>query len=180
MSWAGSSIAAYDPGSIDPRYENAMVNLALASGLIGYALGLEKPYPLSAPVTGKSTFSFKFRAHTEIDIVFAHDFGQVEIDAIIVGRRKRRDCVFVIETKAGPHRSLAKHKLVYPILALASRIPHDMAIVPVYLRAEQFDNNIRYNMWECTLPDPRTGEIALDQLTPIDHKQFMLPIPKLL
>lgn len=166
--------------------ENALVNLALASGLLGFALGLERPYPTAAPVTGKSTFSFKVRPHSEIDIELNHDKGQVEVDAILVGRRKDvnqdrvRDCVFVLETKSGPHKSLAKHKLVYPILGLASRVPSDMAVIPVYMRAEQLDNSIRYDIWECQLPDPRKSSISLDQLRPINHKQFSLPIPRLL
>lgn len=52
-----------------------------------------------------------------------HYKGQVEIDALFVGRRNRQETLFVIEAKTSNNfQSLAKHKLVYPVLALSSNV----------------------------------------------------------
>lgn len=114
--------------------ETTLVNLAFASGLIGRALGLDKPYPTAAPATGASTYSFDFRPHRMCNNVLHHHEGQVEIDTVFVGGRRGTDHLFVLESKATDERSLAKHKLVYPVLALAASRKVAMPIVTVYVR----------------------------------------------
>jgi len=83
-----ASLRSLFPFYIFPKLtEKSMVNLAFASGLIGQALDLDKPYPTAAPATGNSTYTFSFYAHTEYQIELTHFNGQVEIDAVFVGRQ---------------------------------------------------------------------------------------------
>lgn len=157
--------------------EGALVNLALASGVLGQALrfsDMESPLP---PATGHSTFSFIFAPHSAYDLTFNHNRGQVEIDALWVDRRDGRDCLFIVEAKAGiKERLLAKHKLVYPILALAPHLPKDMEIVPVYLKAFLADDGIHFQVLECEYPEPRSPKPAVDHLKPRTHHHLILPM----
>jgi hypothetical protein len=151
--------------------ETSQVNLAFASGLIGHALDLDKPYPTAAPATGSSTYTFSFLVHSEYQQRLTHVNGQVEIDAVFVGRRRGNPHLFVLEAKSGTAtRTLAKHKLVYAALALAPRVPPEMPIIPVYLRV----TGQTYHLTECHLPDPRTQTVALDELTPVRRRSLTL------
>lgn len=114
--------------------EQTLITLASTSGLLSHALGLDPDDPLEAPATGAITATFAFRPDPEADTVLHHVGGQVEVDAVFVGRRDGRDVVFVIEAKGRKPR-LAKHKLVYPILSLRENVPEDMEVIPIYLRA---------------------------------------------
>ena len=60
--------------------------------------------------------------------MYRHNRGQVEIDSLFIGRRRGEDVLFLLEAKQSD-RSLAKHKLVYPALAVADKVPADIAIV---------------------------------------------------
>jgi hypothetical protein len=135
--------------------ERCMVNLAFASGLIGHALGLDEPWPTAAPATGSGTYSFSFRPYPGAPLLH-HREGQVEIDAIFAGRRGGRDVVFVLESKMGAPGSLAKHKLVYPVLALADKVAPQAELVPVYLRCQEDGDGVTYHLVECgfDLHDP--------------------------
>lgn len=162
--------------------ETSLVNLAFASGLLAHALRLEGPGALPAPATGSSTYSFRFRPHAEMAQVLEHVRGQVEVDALFAGRRDGQDCLFIVEAKTGRSgASLAKHKLVYPVLAVATsgRLPAHMQIVPVYLRMVEFEREIQYHVVECRYPDPRRGLTALDALTPVGHQCFSLALSRL-
>ena len=157
--------------------ESSLVNLAFASGLLGQALGLDKPYPTAAPATGHGTHTFAFRAHADLEPVFWHTAGQVEVDAVFLAQRQGRECLFVLEAKAGAAaRTLAKHKLVYPMLALAPRVPVDIPIVPVYLRATLAPNEVRYQVAECAFPDPRKGVACLADLVPRETAHLAVPL----
>jgi hypothetical protein len=156
--------------------EGSLVHLAFASGLISHALGLERPASMAAPATGASTYSFLFQPHSKVSEKFEHRNGQVEVDALFIGRRGGRDILFVVEAKArrgGP--SLAKHKLVYPVLALAPRVPADMEIVPVYLRAFREQGVVWYMIAECEFPDPRKVPACLDMLRVKSAVRLALP-----
>lgn len=163
------SLVAYSVLGV--RTETSLVNLAFASGLIGEALGLDRPYPTGAPATGSSTYCFKFRPHSAMNTILEHIKGQVEIDAVFVGRREGQPHLFVVEAKSGAEtRTLAKHKLVYPVLAVAPKVPAELPIVPVYLRVVDEGERVLYHVTECGFADPRQVTPALDQLKPLRHR----------
>lgn len=108
------------PFMLLPQFtETSMVNFCIASGLLSHAFSLDSGEILSIPATGQSNYSFKVRPHSLIDAVWDHTKGQVEIDAIVTAKRNEKPTLFLIEAKAGKkYDSLAKHKLMYPYLAL--------------------------------------------------------------
>lgn len=144
--------------------ETSLVNLALASGVLSEALALDTSGSLTPPATGRSTFTFEFRPHREHPALLEHRNGQVEIDTLFAERRNGERTLFVVEAKTGPRSSLAKHKLVYPALALAESVPPEIPIVPVYLRCRRTDGAIAFEVAECTLPDPRESIPGVDEL----------------
>jgi hypothetical protein len=173
------SVRSLYPYSVIPEFtETTLVNLAFASGSIGYALGLDLPFPVAAPATGHSTYSFTFLPHSGAPMELRHDNGQVEIDAVFIGRRGGQDILFVVEAKVGKPSTLAKHKLVYPVLALAAHVPRDLPIVPVYVRATSDDRAARYHVVECEFPDPRSHPPSLDGLRARRHSFLSVPLPR--
>src|SRR5262249_55487139 len=107
--------------------ETSVVNLALASGLLAYALGIDPQFVPSAPATGQGVFSFFVKPHSQLDATWNHQRGQVEIDALFVGRRLSKDTLFVIEAKCSDKfGSFAKHKLYYALAALRERLPENV------------------------------------------------------
>lgn len=118
--------------------ETSFVNLAIASGVLAHALGIDQGDLPHAPATGQSTFSFDVIPHPDLGVKWAHSQGQVEIDAVVTARRNGSECLFVVEAKSGlANESLAKHKLVYPVMALQTRVPGYLPVVPVYLKAHR-------------------------------------------
>lgn len=157
--------------------ETALVNLGFASGLINRSLNLDEEEELVAPATGQSTFSFKLNAHKSLSTLLEHSNGQIQIDALFIGKRDGQECLFIIEAKIkSTERSLAKHKLVYPIMALANQVPKDIAIVPVYMKIQKVSNGIVYHVVECSFPDPRNGVRSVDELQVMQHVGFLLPL----
>lgn len=157
--------------------ETSLVNLALTSGILGQALNFDKVQVPGAPATGKSTFSFEFKPHSSIDQVFEHYKGQVEIDALFVEKRNGEDTLFVIEAKNDiKQRSLAKHKLAYPVLAVTRNLPKNVHVVPVYLRTYKDENYFYFNVLECEIPDPRANIVAIDEIKPKKHSYFKLKL----
>ncbi|AXR82962.1 DUF6997 domain-containing protein [Natrarchaeobaculum sulfurireducens] len=146
------------------RSETSLVNLGLASGALAEALSLDRPGALSPPATGRSTFTFEMRPHGQLSETVTHRNGQVEIDTLFVERRGGERTLFVLEAKTGPRASLAKHKLVYPVLALAERVPPAVSIVPVYLRCRDGGEQVTFAVAECTLPDPRESIPGVNDL----------------
>src|SRR4051794_17804958 len=105
-----------------------------------------------APATGQSTFSFDLKPHSSSDTVWRHLRGQVQIDALFVGRRDGEELIFVVEAKHGSYpSSLAKHKLVYPVLAIAPQVSKYLRIVPVYVRVARLDGDLHFFVAECFL-----------------------------
>lgn len=147
--------------------ETSLVNLALASGVLSDELELDTTGALMPPATGRSTFSFDVRPHSAVAETFDHRTGQVEIDTLFAERRGGEMTLFVIEAKTGTDRgTLAKHKLVYPALALADEVPPEIDIVPLYMRCTQNEDQMTFKIVECELPDPRTALPGLDELQP--------------
>lgn len=153
--------------------ETSLCNLALASGLLGHALELDEII-IHNPATGQSAFTFEFRLHSKIPRNFLHHKGQIEIDSLFLGKRKGEDVIFVVEAKT-QYNSLAKHKLLYPILAIAEKIPEDIKIIPIYLRIERNKEGFNYHILECSLPDPRKSTVAIDQLVVENYSHLFLP-----
>lgn len=162
-----------------PKFsETSFVNLALASGILFQSLGIsEKDDPLP-PATGRSTFSFELYAHSDIkDKKLLHENGQVEIDAMFVGKRDGIETLFIVEAKSGNRlKSLSKHKLVYPILSVANKVPPYMPIVPIYLKIIQDVGSIHFHIVECIFPDPREATRALDELKIKKYNHYILPM----
>jgi hypothetical protein len=158
--------------------ESSFVNLGLASGLIGLALGLDEPESMIIPATTQSTFKFDFIPHTLLNKPLTHNWGQVEIDSIFIETRNGKDTLFIIEAKTSINReikSLSKHKLVYPLLAIKEEIPPDMPIVPVYIKVKKVKNGYTYDIAECHFPS--RGETAtIDGLKAVKHSRFFLPV----
>jgi hypothetical protein len=155
--------------------ETSSVNLAIASGLLNAALGLDPDVAPVAPATGASTFDFTVVPHSGLGVEWPHLKGQVEIDAVVTGKRAGRDVVFVIEAKQGDgYRDLAKHKLTYPVSAVASRVPPEVGIVPVYMKIRQVGPKLEFNICECEWPDPRNSVAGVDQLVATRSTTFVL------
>jgi hypothetical protein len=106
--------------------ETSLVNLALASGIISYLLGIDNNTIPSVPATGQSIYSFDFKPHSDFPVIWNHFEGQVEMDGVFVCSIGGHPVVVVIESKSGPFSSLAKHKLFYPVLALRTKVPDYM------------------------------------------------------
>lgn len=144
--------------------ETSLVNLGLASGVLSQALNLDTTGALAPPATGRSTFTFELRPHSAFETIVTHRSGQVEIDTLFAERRDGETVLFVIEAKTGPRSTLAKHKLVYPILAIAENIPADITIIPVYLRCRENNDTITFEIAECCLPDLRHQTPGINDL----------------
>lgn len=133
--------------------ECSVVNLALASGVLGEALRLDDPRRAIVPATAQSTFTFDVKAYEDTSS-WNHRRGQVEIDSIFFAKRHGVELLFAVEAKQSDKlESLAKHKLVYPTIALRSVMPRlTTQIVPVYLRAIRNRNSWDLFICECSLP----------------------------
>jgi hypothetical protein len=160
--------------------ESSFINLGLASGLIGDALGLDEPESMIIPATCRSSFTFEFVPHSLNPVHLKHENGQVEIDSIFIARREGRDCLFLIEAKSSFKResfnSLAKHKLVYPLMALYPKMPEDMSIIPVYIKVKKVENGVTFDIAECDFPDPRIELAPIDKMKVKQHMRYYLPV----
>ena len=137
------------------------VQFAVATGLFGHALGLDKPWPRVAPATSHSAYTFDFRPRRDLEACVLRYEGQVEIDAAFLAKRDGKWCFFVVEAKHGakPY-ALAKHKLALAVHALAARgsgqsaesgrgIPADIPFVPVFVRSWSAGGMAHYEVLEC-------------------------------
>ena len=151
-------------GSIE---ESGALNLALASGLLGHALNLDKPYPRIAPARGQSTYTFQFKPHAARPVEWRHEKGQVEIDTVVLAKRGGRSLLFVVEAKHGRlGPGLAKHKLAYPVYAMMNKpLPAEIEIVPVYLRSWADGQYLNFAIAECRFEDEASR--SLTSLNPI-------------
>ncbi len=155
--------------------ETSYVNLALSSGILQRALDVDTE--ISIPATGMGTYSFTVRPHEQLDISWEHNNGQVEIDAMFLGERKGKKTLFVIEAKSGKKTddSLSKYKLVYPVLSIVGQVDKDIEIVPVYMRTFSTGDHFHFHIAECSMPDPRTEKVYINQLHVIKTSQYKIP-----
>lgn len=147
---------------IDKLTEVSFLNIALNSGIVSDALGV-KGNIYSANT--HSTYTFRFKLNRDDSLIVEHNKGQVEIDSVFANDRDGGKVIFVIEAKSDIyHKSLSKHKLVYPVLAIADRVPPEYKIIPVYIKIFKDENYIYYNIAECNLADPRENIVSIDSL----------------
>lgn len=134
--------------SLIPNFtETSLVNLAVFSGLLGHALGLDPSPPMSAPATGQSTYTFTFGPRATTPPMWEHRNGQVEVDAVLTGQRQGVPVAVIVESKAKRGLgSLAKHKLLYPYLALRQTIPDYMPVLMVYMRATREGDGFHFRI----------------------------------
>lgn len=145
--------------------ETSLVNLAIASGLMAHALHLDEGCNLSIPATGQTAFTFSFGPRSDMELLWIHNRGQIEIDAVFTGTRNGKECLFVVEAKAGDKLdSLAKHKLLYPILALKTKVPRYISIIPVYVRAVRRPEGMHFHIAECEYHGAFDEDVFLDRL----------------
>jgi hypothetical protein len=156
--------------------ETSLVNLALASGLMSHALGLDEQTLPLATATGQSTHTFRFKPRIGMEEPWTHSRGQVEIDSLFAARRGGKETAFIIESKAaGDLDSLAKHKLLYPLLAIRGKVPSYMPVVSVYLRVVQKKDGYHFYFAECELTEPAGGDVpVLTDLQAVSKKHFVL------
>ena len=161
-----------------PRFsESSYVNLALSTGIFSQALDFDCDIIGTAPTTISSSYSFDFQPHSRLEHVLHHDRGQVEIDAIIITRKQGKRVAVVIEAKSGSPRALAKHKLFYPYLAVKNLIPDDIhALIPVYVRAQTFDDSITYDIYEGSVNSQNDNQPSMDELTITNCYRYSLHI----
>ena len=156
--------------------ETSLVNLALASGVLGSALQIDEGSQVLVPATGQSIYSFEFQPHRSVSAELSHNRGQVEIDALFLAPRNGKECLFLVEAKTGGgRRSLAKHKLAYPYLALRKEISPDIPIVPVYLHAERTSSGYRFRIAECEIETDADKLPVLCDLKVVSNRTFVIP-----
>lgn len=157
--------------------ESSLVNFALSTGLLSRALDLDVRQIGAAPTTIASTFDFRFEAHPELPTVLHHNGGQVEIDALVVTRQSGERVLLVLEAKTGSERSLAKHKLAYPYLAVEDDVLESVSeIIPVYLRARETDRGLLYDIYECSGPSYGVERPCLSAMDVVANSHYRLEI----
>jgi hypothetical protein len=157
--------------------ENSLINLAISSGLMASALNIETSESLAAPASGQGTFSFSVKPSNRSETIWLHESGQVEIDALFVGRREGRETLFVIEAKhSNSFESLAKYKLIYPVLAVESKVPKSIPIIPVYLRTIKHPGKrfIDFYIAECTGFNRKDSTFPVNSLNVASCRHFTL------
>lgn len=155
--------------SIMPKLtENTLLSLGLATGVIQAGLGMDSEEPIPSPSEANGTYKFEIM-NPHDSTKFAHD-GQVEIDTVVFGKMNGEYTLFVIEGKEGkPSTTLAKHKLAYPVMALASegKIPEYVNIVPAYVRAWEDEKNNSIHFCVATFDmncNPRNSPVDLSEV----------------
>lgn len=155
--------------------EYSLLAVGLNTGVFAHALMLEGDGHLHLPISGHFAASFNVCARP--GLYFDHLAGQVEVDTTFVAYRKGKPALFVVEAKRGaPRLGLAKHKLVYPMLAIAPKLPSDVAIIPVYIRTWAEPERLHFVVMECSFPDPRERVAAIAELVPVSCTHLVLPV----
>jgi hypothetical protein len=153
--------------------ETSLVNLAVGSGILQYALCMDDVKEHVVPATGQSTFSFYIFPTQGIETPWDHFHGQVEFDAIFSGMRNDKECLFLVEAKVGiPNGTLAKHKLCYPLAALQNQVPSYIDIVPIYLKTWPEIDGYHFLISECDFN--RNGSIIVSDLNAIKVTHLVL------
>ncbi len=157
--------------------ERAATQLGFVTGLFAEALELDDSGLGLVPVGGNSVYTFSYFVDDSYRVSLTHDSGQVEVDGLFVAKRGGKDIVFVMEAKLGrAFSSVAKHKLVYPVLGILPKVPADFEVVPVYVRIQQVGSLLTYNVAECSLPKP-LGKASLTSLSARVVKRLRLWMP---
>ncbi|MEO2013884.1 MAG: hypothetical protein ABGZ53_05885 [Fuerstiella sp.] len=158
--------------------ETSLVNLAIVSGLLPFTLGIDKSEQHFIPATGQTTYSFDFVPHQDVPVVLRHNAGQVEVDALFFARRNGQECLFLVEAKTGAKRqSLAKHKLVYPLLGIRQFLPAEISVVPVYMHCVARDDGYEFRTVECSFESASEQSApTLCDLTAVSSSNLFLPL----
>jgi len=144
--------------------ETSHVNLSLTAGILEESLYLDSN-SISIPATGRGNYSFNVKPHSSLDATWKHNAGQVEIDSVFAGKRNGKKYLIIVEAKSGKYPdSLAKHKLMYPILAISAQVPSDYEIMPVYIRAHETKESITFYISECDAINPKNTP-CINELT---------------
>ena len=156
--------------------ETGFVNLALSTGLLSRALGLDTERVTVAPATVASSFGFEFEPHPDRPTPLRYNDGQLQLDTLVVTRRDGERVLLVIEARCGGRVELAKHTVGYPALAAASLSLDVDRTVPVYLRARPAKGGVRYSIYECSEPQRGEGTPCLAGLQVVDDSHYELRV----
>lgn len=134
--------------------EKSLVSFTFASGLIQNLLGLDSDSKHMPFANCQSTFTFNFSPHKVINTGWTHSRGQVEIDGLFFANKGGRKNLFLVESKHQvDQKTLAKHKLVYPILSMQSSLEkHDIPITPMYLKTKIVKSDLFLTITVCDFP----------------------------
>jgi hypothetical protein len=142
--------------------ETSLVNMAVASGILGAALQIESERDTIINATAQGTYSFSVSPHQDFDTSWHHTSGQVEIDGAFVARRNERETIFVVEAKVSDSfDSLAKHKIAYPMLAIEASLAEATPVVGVYLRVLRKPSGFEFFIAECQFQGSQRAISAL-------------------
>ena len=166
--------------------ETALVNFSLASGVLYEALKIPKnEFKNIIPAVSAGSYTFNFKPLSISNDELTHHQGQVEIDSFFLAKRNNKKTLFIVEAKFSnlnkkvSYKSLAKHKLLYPILAMQDKIDESIKVVPVYIRFFLNKNNtININIVECDLPRYNGLFGALNELNPINSENYHINLNK--
>lgn len=160
-------------GLIPNATENGLVNLALCSGIMDEALCIEQRAAL--PARGNSLYSFRVCPSSEQQYLeLEHVTGQVEIDAVFLGKQSGVDTIFVVEAKRlQGRRGIAKAKLGYSTLAVQSLLKLPLRIQTVYLLFDRpAPETIRFIVAPCEWKTKFISDIAVDMMK---VRSYLLP-----
>lgn len=152
--------------------EKALVQLSLATGILFKALNIRNIKNI-IPATGSGSYTFSFKPLKDFPEL-THYQGQVEIDSFFIAKRDKKKCLFIIEAKSNKSKSLAKHKLLYPILSMQSNIDPEIEVVPVYLKFIQENAMIYINIVECKLPKINNIFGSIEELVPVNSIKYRI------
>ncbi|MDP6508795.1 MAG: hypothetical protein QF573_07145 [Chloroflexota bacterium] len=155
------------------------VNLAVVSGVLEEALHLDSGAPQVSPATDTSAYTFTVRPHRDFpDLQWNHQKGQVEIDALVFGKRKGRPTLFLVEAKRGHDHILPKYKLVYPALAIAEQVKNDgLDLIPVSLCSWSDCAKLYFHIAEMACPNLVDGGAYVSDLTQTSGRLLWMENP---
>jgi len=160
-------------GLVPNATENGLVNLALCAGILDDALGIE--HRAALPARGNSQYSFRvFPTSEQQNLVLEHVAGQVEIDAVFLGKQYGADTIFVVEAKRlQGRRGIAKAKLGYSTSAVQSLLKFPLKVQTVYLLFDRpAPDAIRFVVAPCNWSTQFISDIAVD-MTKV--RSYLLP-----
>jgi hypothetical protein len=153
--------------------EKSVVNFIVASGVLHYFLKLDDSTEQLTPATCQSTFSFRFKPHQEIQATWEHRRGQIEIDSLFFAKKSGITQMFLIEAKHNiSQATIAKHKLVYPALALRQELSRsNIPVTPIYLKTAIRGRDLLIDITLCDFP---RSSNAVSDLTATRREHFLI------